>query len=99
MIGESGGVTALVYQEQVGRQNQIQRDPLSGQEIEEEGRSPGSGDVASFSTEGLELARTAVVGKQGGADVDLEQESEEEQSADAGQQEDSLPAQFLDISA
>jgi len=36
MIGESGGVSTLLYQEQISRENQIQRDQGAVREVEEE---------------------------------------------------------------
>jgi len=99
MIGESGGVTSLVYQEQVARENQIQKDQAGRQETEEQGRRQVSGDVTSFSSEGLELARTAVTGTQEAPEAELAQKPQEEVVVPERQASSSSFAQYLDIQA
>ncbi|TKB06063.1 hypothetical protein [Desulforhopalus sp. IMCC35007] len=96
MIGESGGVTTLIYQEQVSRENQIQRDRSENQEIEENSTSQLTADVTSFSQQGLELARTAVTSAQAAPEAALENESQNNQEM---QRSSGAPAQFLDIRA
>ena len=97
MIGESGGVTTLIYQEQVARENQIQRNQAARQETDEQSSRQGSTDVASFSAEGLELARTAVTATQESPEAALEQKSQEDQVVPVNQASVSSPAQLLDI--
>ena len=97
MIGESGGVTTLIYQEQVNRENQIQRDKGAKQETDEKSSSQGTSDVTTFSDKGLELARTAVTATQAAPEAALERESQEEQIMLASQANGPSPAQHLDI--
>jgi hypothetical protein len=99
MIGESGGVASLIYQEQVARENQIQRDQAGRQESEEKSRRQGSADVTSFSAEGLELARTAVTATQAAPEAELEQKPQEEQVVPVSQTSRSSSAHYLDIRA
>ncbi len=99
MIGVSGGVTTQIYQEQVARENQIQRDQAGRQESEEQSSRQGSADVASFSAEGLELARTAVTAPQEAPGSELEQKPQEEQVVPVSQTSGSSPAQYLNIQA
>ena len=98
MIGESGGVTTLIYQEQVSRENQIQRDRSENQEIEENSTSQLTGDVTSFSQQGLELARTAVTATQAAPEALVENESESQNNQEMPRSS-GAPAQFLDIRA
>ncbi len=99
MISESGGPTTLIYQEQVARENQIQRDQAARQEPEENSSRQGSADVASFSAEGLELARTAVTQTQASPEADLEQKPQEEQVVPVPQTNDPSAAQRIDFLA
>jgi hypothetical protein len=99
MILESSGPTTLIQQEQVARENQIQRDQAARQEPEEQSGRQGTGDVTSFSSEGLELARTAVTATQAAPEADLEQKPQEEQVVPASQTSGSSPALYLDIQA
>ena len=100
MIGESGGVTSLIYQEQVARENQIQRDQAGRQESEEKSSRQGSADVTSFSAEGLELARTAVTATQAAPETEMEQKpQQDEQVVPVSQTSGSSPAQYLNIQA
>jgi hypothetical protein len=99
MILESSGPTTLIQQEQVARENQIQRDQAARQEPEEQSSRQGTGDVTSFSSEGLELARTAVTATQATPEADLEQKPQEEQVVPVSQTSDSSPAQYLDFQA
>lgn len=99
MIGESGGVTTLIYQEQVARENQIQRDQAARQGSEEKSSRQGSTDVTSFSAEGLELARAAVTATQAPPEAELEQKPQEEQVVPASQTNGFSSAQYLDIRA
>ncbi|MFT5728617.1 MAG: hypothetical protein ACI8PB_002771 [Desulforhopalus sp.] len=96
---ESTGVAGLIYQEQVARENQILRDQTARQEPEEESSRQGSADVTSFSSEGLELARTAVTATQAAPEADLEQKPQEEQVVPVSQTNGSSPARYLDIQA
>ena len=96
---ESTGVTSLINQEQVARENQIQRDQTARQEPEEQSNRQGSADVTSFSSEGLELARTAVTETQAAPEADLQQKPQEEQVVPVSQTRGSSPAQYLDIQA
>ena len=102
MIGESGGLTSLVYQDQVSRENQIQREQAERQGTEEKSSRHGSSDVASFSAEGLELARIAVTATEATPGAVLEQKTqksqeEEQAAAPVYQANNSSPAQHLDI--
>ncbi len=97
MIGESGGVTTLVYQEQVSRENQIQRDQGPAREIEEVNNNQVATDVASFSSEALELAQTAVSAVEVSQEVDIDQQSQEAGGAPANPEGGSSPAQYLDL--
>lgn len=99
MISESGGPTTLIYQEQVARENQIQRDQTARQETDDNSSRQGSADVTSFSAEGLELAKTAVTATQAAPEADLEQKLQEEEVVPVSQQSDSSYAQHLDIQA
>ena len=99
MISESGGPTTLIYQEQVARENQVQRDQAARQEPEENSSRQGSADVASFSAEGLELARTAVTQTQASPEADLEQKPQEEQVVPVSQTNDPSTAQRIDFLA
>jgi len=99
MILESSGPTTLIQQELVARENQIQRDQAARQEPEEQSSRQGTGDVTSFSSEGLELARTAVTATQAAPEADLEQKPQEEQVVPVSQTNGSSPAQYLDIQA
>lgn len=99
MISESGGPTTLIYQEQVARENQILRDQTARQEPEENSSRQGSADVASFSAEGLELARTAVTQTQASPEADLEQKPQEEQVVPVPQTNDPSAAQRIDFLA
>lgn len=96
MIGESGGVTTLVYQEQVSRENQIQRDQGSARETEETSNNQVATDVASFSSEALQLARTAVSAVEGPEAVDVDQQSQDV-APPVNPEGGSSPAQYLDI--
>ena len=97
---ESASVTSLIYQEQVARENQIQRDQTARQEPEEQSSRQGSADVTSFSSEGLELARTAVTATQAAPEADLEQKpSQDEQAVPVSQESGASPAQHLSIQA
>jgi hypothetical protein len=96
MIGESGGVTTLIYQEQVNRENQIQRDRSENQDIEENSTGQLTADVTSFSQQGLELARTAVTATQATPEATVESEPQNNQEMQASS---GAPAQFLDIRA
>jgi len=98
MIGESGGVTSLIYQEQVARENQIQKSQASRQEPEEKSSPQGSADVTSFSAKGLELARSAVTTTQPAPKAELEQKpQQDEQVVPVSQTSGSSSAQYLDI--
>jgi len=97
MIGASGSVTTPIHQEQVARENQILRDQAARQETDEKSSRQGSEDVASFSAEGLELAKTAVTATQASPEADLEQKPQEEQVVPVSQASDSSFAQHLDI--
>ena len=97
MIGESGGVTTLIYQEQVNRENQIQRDQGAKRETDENSSRQATSDVTTFSAKGLELARNAVTATQAVPEAALERESQEEQFVPASQTDGSSPAQHLDI--
>ncbi|MFT5699608.1 MAG: hypothetical protein ACI8ZB_002469 [Desulforhopalus sp.] len=100
MIGEPGGVSTLISQEQVNRENQILRDQGARRETEDAPTRQNSTDVASFSAAGLELARTAVTETQEVPDVALEQEPQEEQAVPVSQAADgSSPARYVDIRA
>lgn len=97
MIGGSEGVSTLIYQEQVSRENQIQRDQASSRETEENKSQQGVSDVTSFSAEALELARTAVTATGQNPEAVLERQPDGEQIMPAGQENTSSPAQLLDI--
>lgn len=97
MIGGSEGVNTLIYQEQVSRQNQVQRDQVGSRESEENNSQQKISDVTSFSAEGLELARTAVAASGQTPEALLEQQPDAEHVVPAGQANTSLPAQLLDI--
>lgn len=102
MIGESGGLTSLIYQDQVSRENQIQREQAERQGTEEKSSRHGSGDVASFSAEALELAKTAVTSTEASPEAVLKQKAqksqeEEQAAAPVYQTNNSSPAQHLDI--
>ncbi len=96
---ESAGITSQIYQEQVARENQIQRDQAGRQESEEKSSRQGSADVTSFSAEGLELARTAVTATQAAPEAELEQKPQDEQVVPVIQTSGSSPAQYLNIQA
>lgn len=96
MIGESGGVTTLIYQEQVNRENQIQRGRSENQETEETSVRQPTADVTSFSQQGLELARTAVTAAQASPEASVQNEPQDKQAVQA---RGSSPAQYLDIRA
>lgn len=99
MIGESGGVTTLIYQEQVARENQIQRDQAGKKETDERANQQAFSDVTSFSAEGLELARTAVTATQEAPETEMEQKPPEVAVVPDRQASDSSFAQRLDIQA
>lgn len=99
MIGESGGITSLVYQEQVARESQIQKDQAARQETEGQGRRQESADVTSFSSEGLELARTAVTGTQATPEAEMQEKPQEGVVIPQRQASSSSFAQHLDIQA
>ena len=96
MIGESGGVTTLIYQEQVNRENQIQRGRSENQETEENSVRQSTSDVTSFSQKGLELARSAVTAVQASPEATVQNEPQGQQALQA---RGSLTAQYLDIQA
>jgi hypothetical protein len=97
MIGESGGVTTLVYQEQVSRENQIQRDQSVNRETEDNSNRQVSADVTSFSSAALELSRTAVSAVETTPVVEPDSQAQETGFQPADQQEGSSPAQYLDV--
>lgn len=97
MIGESGGVITHVYQEQVSRENQIQRDQAANKETEDNSNRQGAADVASFSSKGLELARTAVSAVEAAPQVEVDPQAQETGLPPASQEDGSSPAQYLDI--
>ena len=101
MIGESGGVTTLVYQEQVGRENQIQRDQGASRETEDNSsrQAQSTADVTSFSAAALELARTAVSSVEATPEVEDNQQPLDAQAARANAEGGSEPAQYLDVRA
>ncbi len=97
---ESAGITSQIYQEQVARENQIQRDQAGRQEPEEKSSRQASADVTSFSAEGLELARTAVTATQAAPEAELEQKpQQDEQVVPVSQTSGSSSAQYVNIQA
>ena len=99
MIGESGGVGSLVYQEQVSRENQIQRDQSANNETEENSSRQASTDVATFSTAALELSRTAVSVVEESPEVEVDQKSQEAEVQIPTRETETSPAQHLNITA
>jgi hypothetical protein len=101
MVGESSGITTLVYQEQVSRENQIQRDQDVSRETEDSNvsSSQGTADVASFSSAALELARTAVSSVEEAPQAEVDQQSQQSQPASSSGGGGSEPAQYLNITA
>lgn len=98
MIGESGGVSTLVYQEQISRENQIQRDQDGAREVEESSNNQAAADVTSFSAEALELAQAAVSAVENPQEASIDQRSDDSQPQPPAQEGGgSDPAQFLDI--
>lgn len=96
---ESAAITNQIYQEQVARENQIQKDQAGKKETEEQSSRQGSADIASFSAEGLELAKTAVTATQDAPEAELEQKPQDEQVVPVSQASSSSFTQHLDIQA
>lgn len=99
MIGESGGIGSLVYQEQVSRETQIQRDQSANNETEENNSRQAPADVATFSSAALELSRTAVTAVEESPEVEVDQESQEVSTPVAGDEGSAPPGQYLDVAA
>jgi hypothetical protein len=90
MIGESSGVTTLINNERIQRENQVsseRRLPVQGEEVSEQKFS----DITSFSSEALALAKTVV--PVGGSS---EQGQVEQQDQGQEKSQNSM-ARFLDI--
>jgi len=100
MIGESGGVGSLVYQEQVSRENQIQRDQNANNETEENSsRQAQTEDVATFSSAALELSRTATTAVEESPEVEVDQQSQDVSTSVSRQEGSAPPGQYLDVAA
>lgn len=94
MIGESSGVTTLINNERITRENRVQGDSQSRESTDQDDfQQGGVSDTASFSTEALALARNVVPVTESAAQGDTEGQGR-------GQGEDDTSApRFLDIRA
>ncbi len=90
MIGESSGVTTLINNERIYRENQV-RPESKAPEQGEEAPEGNISDVTSFSSEALALARN-VVPASGSAE-----HGQVEQQGRGQEKSQSSTAKFLDI--
>lgn len=90
MIGEASGVTTLINNERIQRENQVNAESSLSQRGEEV-RDQNFSDVTSFSSEALALAKN-VTPTEGTAEHDqLEQQNQDEEKIQ------NSTATFLDI--
>lgn len=90
MIGESSGVTTLINNERITRENQVRSENKKPEQAEE-AMTGNFSDVTSFSSEALALARNVVPVGGSAAQGQVEQQ-------DQGQgKEQKNTAKFLDI--
>jgi len=100
MIGESGGVGSLVYQEQVSRENQIQRDQNANNDTDENSsRQVRTEDVTTFSPAALELSQTAVTAVEENPQVEVDSQSQDAGTSVSGQEGSAPPGQYLNFAA
>ncbi len=90
MIGEASGVTTLINNERIQRENQVRSESRAPDQGEEE-LAGNVSDVTSFSSEAMALAKN--VTPVGGSEAQ-EQVEQQEQGQDKSQ---SSTARFLDI--
>ena len=83
MIGEASGVTTLINNERIQRENQVSSESRSSAQ-EEEVREQNFSDVTSFSAEALALAKNVV--PVGGS---VEEGQLEQQGQDHGENQNS----------
>lgn len=92
MIGESSGVTTLINNERITRENQVRSENKKPEQAQEAVAGNFS-DVTSFSSEALALARNVVPAEGSAAQGQVERQ---DQSQEKMQGQESS-ARFLDI--
>lgn len=98
MIVGLEGAGLPIYQDQVSRENQIQRDQERNQEVEETNPQQVTSDTVSFSPEAVALAQDAVTATNEAPEVAVDQESQEAQpQPESVPQGATLPGQYLDL--
>jgi hypothetical protein len=90
MIGEASGVTTLINNERIQRENQVSSESRSSDQGEEIGEQNFS-DVTSFSAEALALAKNVVPAGGSAEEGQLEQQGQDKTQ--------NSTARFLDIRA
>lgn len=91
MIGESSGVTTLINNERINRENQV-RPESKAPDHGKDTVAANFSDVTSFSSEALALAKNVVP-----VSGNSEQEQVEQQSQGQDGKETTTTARFLDI--
>lgn len=91
MIGESSGVSTLLNNERISRENQVQSDDGTPLAREEENQERTVSDVAQFSAEALALSREVVAAGQSSEQGQIEPQGRGQEG------EPGIPESSLDI--